>query len=145
MAKMHSDGRGSSGSSNPVNKKEPEWIEYDEDEVVDLVVKLKEKGNSPSQIGLKLRDSYGIADVKTVTGKKITEILEEEGIASELPEDLGNLVDRAENMEDHLEENPKDEQAERQLELTEAKIRRVADYHRENGNIQEDWKYEREE
>jgi small subunit ribosomal protein S15 len=145
MAKMHSDGRGSSGSSNPVTKKEPEWIEYDEDEIIDLVVKLREDGNSPSEIGLKLRDSYGIPDVKTVTGKKVTEILEDEGVAPELPEDLQNLVDKAEKIETHLEENPEDQQAERRLELTEAKIRRVASYHRENGNISQDWEYEREE
>ena len=145
MAKMHSDGRGSSGSSNPVTKKEPEWLEYDEEEVVDLVVKLKEDGLSPAEIGLKLRDSYGIPDVKTITGKKVTDILEDEDVASEIPEDLGNLVERAENMREHLSENPKDQQAERQLELTEAKIRRVANYHRENGNIPEDWKYERDE
>lgn len=145
MARMHNDGRGSSGSDKPVNKKNPRWVDYDEDEVVDLVVKLRKDGHDPSQIGMELRDQYGIPSVKQVTGKKVTEILEEEGHGLDIPEDLNNLLDKAESIQDHIEENPNDEEAIRQLELTEAKIRSVADYHREEGNIPEDWKYERDE
>jgi len=143
MSRMHSDGRGSSGSDKPVTKSTPDWVDYDEEEVVDLVVKLKRDGKDPSQIGAVLRDQYGIPSVREVTGKKITKILEEEGLESSVPEDLQNLLDKAESIQSHLEENKKDEQAQRRLELTEAKIRRVATYHRENGNIDEDWKYER--
>jgi small subunit ribosomal protein S15 len=142
---MHSDGRGESGSDKPVTKSTPDWVDYDEDEVVDLVVKLRRDGKEPSQIGRELRDQYGIPSVKEVTGQKITEILDEEGLELDLPEDLNNLVEKAESIQDHLEENGKDEQAQRRLELTESKIRRVASYHRENGNINEDWKYERED
>lgn len=142
---MHSDGRGESGSDKPVTKNTPDWVEYDEEEVIDLVVKLRRDGFDPSQIGIKLRDQYGIPSVKELTDKSITEILEDEGMELDIPEDLQNLLDRAENIQDHLEENGKDEQAQRRLELTEAKIRRVASYHREEGNIDEDWKYNRRE
>lgn len=141
---MHNDGRGSSGSDKPVSKKVPRWVDYDEEEVIDLVVKLREKGNDPAEIGLKLRDEYGIPSVRELTGKKVTEILEEEGVAPELPEDLNNLVEKAESIQEHLQENENDGHAERQLKLTEAKIRRIAKYHRENGNIDEDWKYVRD-
>ncbi|MFB6241598.1 MAG: 30S ribosomal protein S15 [Candidatus Nanosalina sp.] len=143
MTRMHSDGRGESGSDKPVNKSTPDWVDYDEDEVVDLVVKLRRDGKEPSQIGRELRDQYGIPSVKEITGKKVTEILEEEGLELDLPEDLKNLVEKAESIQDHLGENKKDEQAQRRLELTESKIRRVANYHREEGNIDEDWEYER--
>lgn len=145
MSRMHSDGRGSSGSNKPFNKKAPEWTDYSEEEVRELVVELREEGLDPAQIGLRLRDEYGVPDVKTLTGEKITEILEEEGIAPEIPEDLNNLVEKAENLERHIEENPADDDAERRLELVKAKVRRVAQYHRENGNIPGDWKYEDEE
>lgn len=142
---MHNSGRGSSGSDKPVNKKNPRWVDYDEDEVIDLVVKLRKDGKDPSEIGMELRDQYGIPSVKQVTGMKLTEILEEEGLALDMPEGLANLVEKAESIQDHIEENQNDEEAIRQLELTEAKIRKVASYHRDEGNIPEDWKYEREE
>jgi small subunit ribosomal protein S15 len=145
MSRMHSNGRGQSGSNKPVNKKVPRWVDYDEKEVEDLVLKLREDGLEPAQIGLKLRDQYGIPDVKTVTGKKVTEILEENDLGLEIPEDLNNLLEKAESIEDHIDENPKDQKAQRRLELVEAKIRRIANYHRENGNIPEDWEYVRED
>ncbi|MFB6209362.1 MAG: 30S ribosomal protein S15 [Candidatus Nanohaloarchaea archaeon] len=145
MSKMHSDGRGSSGSNKPVNKKNPQWVEYDEEEVIDLVVKLRKDGNQPSEIGMKLRDQYGIPSVKQVTDSTVTEILEEEGFAPQIPEDLNNLLEKAESMSEHIEENPKDEEAIRNLELAEDKIRKVADFHRKEGNIPQDWEYERED
>lgn len=145
MSRMHKSSRGSSGSSNPVDKKQPDWLDYDEDEVEELVLKLKDEGNDPSQIGIKLRDEYGIPDVKTVTGKKITEILKDNDAQDELPEDLNNLVEKASNIQDHLEDNKKDEDAERRLSLVEAKIRRLASYYQDEGRIPESWEYEREE
>jgi small subunit ribosomal protein S15 len=79
--------------------------------------------------------------VEQITEKSVTEILEENDAEPELPEDLQNLLDKAEDIEEHIESNPEDEQAQRRLELTKAKIRRIAAYHRDNGNIEEDWKY----
>lgn len=140
---MHSDDRGQSGSSKPLTKNVPDWVEYDEEEAKDLVKELAEEGHDPSQIGIILRDKHGIPSIKQLTGKKLTEILEEDDLTPELPEDLNNLVEKAERIQEHLEENAKDQQAQRRLELTEAKIRKVANYHREEGNIDQNWKYER--
>lgn len=139
---MHKAAHGSSGSSKPVDKENPDWVEFEEDEIIEIVLELREEGYDPAQIGIRLRDQYGIPSVKQATGKKLTEILEENDVAPEIPEDLQNLVEKAESIEDHVDENPSDTQAERQLELTKAKIRKVADYHREEGNIPEDWEYE---
>ncbi|WEL23765.1 30S ribosomal protein S15 [Candidatus Nanohalovita haloferacivicina] len=145
MSRMHKSSRGSSGSSNPVDKKQPDWLDYDEEEVAELVLKLKDEGHDPSQIGMKLRDEYGIPDVKTVTGKKVTQILEENDAQDDLPEDLSNLVEKASNIKEHLGDNKKDENAERRLSLVEAKIRRLASYYREEGRIDESWKYSRDD
>ena len=142
MAKMHSDGHGSSGSSKPVNKKNPRWVEYGEDEIKDLIIKLREDGNDPSQIGLKLRDQYGIPSVKQATDLTVTEILKEEGYEPEIPEDLNNLVEKAENLKEHLKDNPSDLDAERNRELTKDKIRKLASYYKEEGRIPENWEYE---
>jgi small subunit ribosomal protein S15 len=142
MSRMHKEAHGSSGSSKPVEKGNPDWVEFEEDEIIEIILELREEGYDPAQIGLRLRDQYGIPSVKQATGKKLTEILEEKDEAPDMPEDLKNLVEKAESIQDHMSENPSDEQAQRQLELTKAKVRKVADYHRENGNIPEDWEYE---
>ena len=140
---MHSKGRGSSGSEKPLDSQKPDWVDYDEEEVTDLVLKLREEGLQPAQIGLRLRDQYGIPSVEQITDKTVTEILEENDASLDIPEDLQNLVDKAEAIQEHMSDNPEDAQAERRLELTEAKIRRIAQYHRDNGNIAQNWKYER--
>ena len=145
MSRMHKEAHGSSGSSKPVEKNNPDWVEFGEDEIIEIILELREEGLQPAQIGLRLRDEYGVPSVKQATGKKLTEILEEEDKAPEIPEDLNNLVEKAESIQSHVDENPTDEQANRQLELTKAKVRKVADYHRENGNIPEDWEYEADE
>ena len=138
---MHSDGRGSSGSEKPLEESKPDWVDYDEEEVTELVLKLRDEGLQPAQIGLRLRDQYGIPSVEQITDKSVTEILEENDAEPELPEDLQNLINKAEDIEEHIEDNPEDAQAERRLELTKAKIRRIAAYHRDNGNIDQSWKY----
>ena len=45
----------------------------------DQVTKLAKKGLTPSQIGVILRDSHGIAQVSHVTGSKILRILKKQG------------------------------------------------------------------
>lgn len=142
---MHSDGRGSSSSSKPVTKNNPDWVDYSEEEINELVVKLRRDGLEPSQIGLKLRDEYGIPSVREATGKKVTEILKEEGLELNTPEDLKNLLEKAESIQEHLSENKKDENARRRLELTEAKIRKLGNYYKDKGKLSEDWKYVRKD
>ena len=145
MSRMHKEAHGSSGSSKPVEKGNPDWVEFGEDEIIEIIVELREEGLQPAEIGLRLRDEYGVPSVKQATGKKLTEILEEEDAAPEIPEDLKNLVEKAESIQSHVDENPTDEQAKRQLGLAKAKVRKVADFHRENGNIPSDWEYEADE
>jgi small subunit ribosomal protein S15 len=142
---MHKEAHGSSGSSKPIEKENPGWVEFEEDEIIEIIFELREEGLDPAQIGLRLRDEYGVPSVKQATGKKLTEVLEEEDAAPETPEDLKNLVEKAESIQSHVDENPTDEQAKRQLGLAKAKVRKVADFHRENGNIPSDWEYEADE
>jgi small subunit ribosomal protein S15 len=113
--------------------------------VEDLVVKLARKGLSKSQIGIVLRDSYGIPLVKIITGKKISQILEENGIESALPEDLTNLVKKALKIREHLEENKKDWDSKKGLIRTEAKIYRLINYYKDKGVLASDFKYKPEE
>jgi hypothetical protein len=49
-------------------------------QVEENICKFAKKGLTPSQIGVILRDSHGIAQVKSVTGSKILRILKAHGI-----------------------------------------------------------------
>lgn len=48
-------------------------------QVEDNICKFAKKGLTPSQIGVILRDSHGIAQVSSVTGSKILRILKAHG------------------------------------------------------------------
>ena len=48
-------------------------------QVEENICKFAKKGLTPSQIGVILRDSHGIAQVKSVTGSKILRILKAHG------------------------------------------------------------------
>lgn len=119
----------------------PEWIMYSDEEIEEFIVKFKREGKSASQIGVILRDQYGIPSVKEVTGKKITQILKEKDQAEEYPEDIMNLIKRAVNIRDHLNENPKDLHGKRGLTIIESKIRRLGRYYSANGQLPEGWRY----
>ncbi len=120
----------------------PEWIEYSNEEIEELILKLRKEGNSTSLIGIILRDQYGIPDVKLITGKKITKILQDHGQELDYPEDLMNLIKRAVNIRDHLEENPKDLHTRRGLRIIESRIRRLVAYYVREGVLPEGWRYE---
>ena len=130
MARMHSRKKGRSGSTRPARLEKPVWIELSAEEVESEVVKLARRGYSKSMIGVILRDGHGVPLVKVVTGKSISDILEENEIESTLPEDLTNLVKKALNLRTHLETNHKDLESKKGLQRTESKIYRLIKYYK---------------
>jgi small subunit ribosomal protein S13e len=68
MGRLHSKGKGISSSAIPYSRNPPAWLKTTPEQVVDQICKLAKKGATPSQIGVILRDSHGIAQVKVVTG-----------------------------------------------------------------------------
>ena len=68
MGRLHSNGKGISASAIPYSRKVPTWFKSNPDNVVEQICKLARKGATPSQIGVVLRDSHGVAQVKVVTG-----------------------------------------------------------------------------
>ncbi|RYC54404.1 hypothetical protein CHU98_g11805 [Xylaria longipes] len=88
MGRLHSKGKGISASALPYSRAPPSWSKATPASVEENIIKLARKGATPSQIGVVLRDSHGIAQVKAVTGNKILRILKSNGLAPELPEDL---------------------------------------------------------
>lgn len=142
MARMHSGKKGKSGSTRPSKPAVPAWVPLKNKEIEMLIVKLAKEGRSSANIGLILRDQYGVPDAKLVTGKSITTILKEKKLSPELPEDLMALVRKAVMIRKHLEENHKDEPAKRGLLLTESKVMRLVKYYKNNKVLAQDWKYD---
>ena len=139
MARMHSRARGKSGSTKPM-KKVPAWAPYTGGDVEKLIIKYAKAGKSTSEIGLLLRDFYGIGSIKAATGKKVSEILKEKELNKEIPEDLRNLIKKMVYIQRHLEKNKHDETAKRGLLLANSKIRRLVKYYKKTERLPTEWK-----
>jgi len=143
MARMHSRKHGRSGSKKPLKRIKQEWLIYDKGEIEKLITKLAKEGKTSSEIGMTLRDQYGIPDVR-VFGTRVTKVMEKE-VRKEVPEDLYNLIEKSVNLRRHLSENKKDAKAIHGLELIESKIRRLGKYYARTGKLPRDWKYDVEQ
>ena len=144
MARMHARRRGKSGSVRPHRDDPPAWSTTDAAEIERLVIDLNKKEKSSAEIGTILRDQYAVPDVKLATGRRVVEILEANGLGTEIPEDLRNLIVKALGMRKHLAENRKDVHNKRQLNLTEAKVRRLVKYYVGTKKLPAGWVYKPE-
>ena len=139
---MHSHARGQSGSTKPSNPTKPSWLTQSNKETELLVVKYAKEGKSPSQIGIFLRDEYGIPSVKLVTGKTVSQILKEKELLADIPEDVMALIKKVVLIKKHQDENKKDMTAIRGLRLAENKINRLVTFYKANGRLSKDWSYD---
>ena len=90
---------------------------------------------------MKLRDQHAIPLVKPIIKKGITEVLEENDLKQEYPEDLNNILNKAIGLQKHLKSNKSDNRNVRSLELIEAKVHRLSVYYKRIGRIPKNWKY----
>ena len=123
--------------SKTEEKEKPSWLNYTKEEVEKLIIKLAKKGSTQSNIGLILRDQYGIPDVKFFN-LRIKDVVEKK----EIPEDLFNLLKKVVVMYNHLEANKKDKKGKHRIQLIESKIRRLAKYYKRKNVLPSDWKYD---
>jgi small subunit ribosomal protein S15 len=141
LARIHSHRHGKSHQTRPTSKRPPSWLTYSADEVSALTIKLGKEGLTASEIGIRLRDEYGIPLVKPIIGKSVSQLLRENKLAPALPEDLQNLLERAKRVQTHLETFKSDARNVRSLELIEAKIYRLSKHYKKVGLIPADFKY----
>jgi small subunit ribosomal protein S15 len=144
MARMYARAKGKHGSKKPPFKLAPKWLKYKKKDVEDLVVNLAKQKYNSAVIGTILRDQYGIPDVKTVTGKSITQILNENKLCPEYPEDLMSLFKKAVSLREHLARRKADKSSLKGLENLESKIRRLMKYYAREGKISKDFVYDPE-
>merc|ERR1712169_69569 len=125
MGRMHNPHKGIAGSALPYKRSAPRWLKTSPEEIKEQIFKLARKGLTPSQIGVILRDSHGVAQVKSVTGNKILRILK-------------NAV----QVRKHLERNRHDKDSKFRLILIESRIHRLARYYRTKSQLPPTFKYE---
>jgi len=141
MGRLHTHNHGKAHSIRPIESKFSSWVKQDPKEIEELVIKYAKDGNTPSQIGIKLRDQHAIPLVKPIINKTISDILDQNDLKSEIPEDLNNIVTKAVGLQKHLKSNKNDRRNIRSLELIEAKVHRLSMYYKKIGRIPKNWKY----
>jgi small subunit ribosomal protein S15 len=141
MGRLHTHNHGKSHSIRPIDPKKPDWIKQTNGEIEGLIIKYAKEGMTTSQIGIKLRDQHAIPLVKPIINKGIKEVLIENKLNPEIPEDLNNIVMKAVNLQKHLKENRSDNRNTRALELVEAKVHRLSTHYKKTGEIDQKWKY----
>ena len=141
MGRMHTHNHGKAHSIRPIELKKPDWIKMEDKEIEGLIVKYAKEGMASSQIGIKLRDQHAIPLVKPILNKTISDVLKENDLVPEIPEDLNNIVLKAVNLQKHLKENKNDNRNIRSLELIEAKVHRLSTHYKKEGILQKKWKY----
>ena len=141
MGRLHTHNHGKAHSTRPIESKFSAWVKQDPKEIEDLIIKYAKDGNTSSQIGIKLRDQHAIPLVKPIINKTISDILDQNDLKSEIPEDLNNIVTKAVGLQKHLKSNKNDRRNIRSLELIEAKVHRLSVYYKKIGRIPKNWKY----
>jgi small subunit ribosomal protein S15 len=133
--------KGKSHSMRPVSRRPPSWCKYQPEEVDSFIIKLAKEGHSMSAIGTILRDQYAIPLVKPITGKSISDTLKAANLAPTLPEDLSNLMKKAQSLAVHMDKNKKDLHNKRNMQIIEAQIHKLSRYYKREGVLDKKWKY----
>lgn len=123
----------------------PDWIDKSEEEIEEIIVNLaEEKDQSTSEIGNILRDKYGIPNVKDILGRNMLEVLVDNGVEPDIPEDLMEQLKDSVNLRNHLDRNPNDVESQRALSELESKIQKLTKYYLRKGRLPEGWRYDPE-
>jgi small subunit ribosomal protein S15 len=134
--------KGKSHSIRPVSRRPPNWCKYQPEEVEAFIIKLAKEGHNMSAIGTILRDQYAIPLVKPITGKSISDTLKAANLSAAMPEDLANLMKKAQGLAVHMDKNKKDLHNKRNMQIIEAQIHKLSRYYKREGVIDKKFKYE---
>ncbi len=136
MAKGHSEAKGT-----PKTAKKADWVEQDSSEIEQIIVDSANAAMTPSEIGMLLRDQYGIPSIKDATGLTVEKVLAKHGLLSDIPREILNLIKRSVVLQKHMQTNKKDQTAKRGYLLAVSKIRRLTRYYHRTGKLDKIWRY----
>ena len=93
-------------------KNKPSWVKMKPAEIEEIITELGQKGESPSKIGMILRDKYGVPKTKAF-GKRISQILDDKKIKYKTDKDM--VQQNIDKLKTHAEKNKHDYTASRAL------------------------------
>lgn len=102
----------------------PVWLKMTEEELKKVIGQLAEK-YPPAQIGLILRDQYGVPTTK-LYGKKLNAYLKELGIDKN--PDRENAEKKLENLKEHFKKNITDKKAKHRLQKAQGRANILKKY-----------------
>ncbi|MDE1871259.1 MAG: 30S ribosomal protein S15 [Candidatus Micrarchaeota archaeon] len=142
MARMHSKRRGKSKSRKPLAESIGEPKEFDRAKIEETIVNYAKQGMEPARIGEMLKNEHGIPYVKHYMGKRLVRIMQDKGVAEEMPPDIMDLMKKAVKINSHMEKNRQDYHNQKKLNGVEAKIWRLTKYYIAKGKLPEGWRYD---
>lgn len=140
MGRMHSSGKGKSGSMKPFTTTIPTYMVESIPEIKKTVIHLANRGNPCATIGAILRDQYGVGNCADVLGSNLLEFLKQNNAAPVIPDDLAALVARANSIRLHLKNFKKDNSAKYRLILINSRLHRLVRYYKEKNVLPGNWK-----
>ncbi|MGC9309809.1 MAG: hypothetical protein ACP5D2_03900 [Candidatus Nanoarchaeia archaeon] len=102
-------------------EQKPVWVKMDEKQLKKIIAELS-KTYPASQIGLILRDSYGIPTTR-LYGKKLKQYLKEQGI--ETNEELESMEKKVNHLKKHIQNNITDKKAKHKLQKAQSRLNKL--------------------
>ncbi len=144
MAKMHTGGHGKSKSRKPKLEGSANADNGAMQDAKTLILGYAKQNMHPAMMGQVLKEKNNVPYIRQMFGKRLVEMLEQEGFKRELPVDMLDLIKKAVNMREHIAANHNDAHNKLRLIRTESKIWRLIKYYKRRKTLPADWKYEPE-
>ncbi|EOB14868.1 40S ribosomal protein S13, partial [Nosema bombycis CQ1] len=117
-----------SSSVKPYTTMFPTWLDTPLEEIKQDIIRMANKGFRTAEIGNKLRDVYGVGKAEDILdGLTLSRFLEKNGNFIVIPENVQDLVVRANILRKHINENRRDKDAKYRLQLVTSRLNRLAD------------------
>ncbi len=116
--------------------------ELDKKEIYDLIEELTKKGKTTTEIGLILKEKYGVKSVLEATGKKIGKLQKELNLKGDkLPDEMLYLIKKTVKLIKHNENNKKDMSGKLGYQKSVSKIKRLRKHYVKTKKIDSNWRY----
>jgi small subunit ribosomal protein S15 len=102
----------------------PLWLKMSEEDLKKVIKELADK-YQPAQIGIILRDQYGVPSTK-VYGKKLKAYLKELGVDSN--PDLENAQKKFDRITEHMKENVTDKRSKHKMQKAQTRLNILRKY-----------------